>query len=225
MKINFKKAKFIPSIFLVGIYIFMLMIFPYKVVIYFDINNINLKNIVLLISNIVSAVVIIIFINKFKLNSLVTYRKKLRINELLINVVSGYFIIMITQFLVIIFFRYMGIDFISENSISVANYMKKYPVFMLYVLLIAPILEELIFRRVIFGYLYDVIETNKEKYKFLISAVLSGFLFALPHDGIKPIMIVYILISTILSYFYKSTKNICVPILIHILINLTTIIY
>jgi membrane protease YdiL (CAAX protease family) len=72
---------------------------------------------------------------------------------------------------------------------------------------LAPILEELLFRGVIFSNL-------KNKYSFWLSAVYSSFLFAVVHIDIKKFAYLFI-IGIVLCWVLNKEKKIVYPIIIH----------
>lgn len=77
--------------------------------------------------------------------------------------------------------------------------------------LFAPLLEEIVFRKAIFGSMY-------EKTNFLIASVLSSGLFALAHFNITH-MITYFVIGMALSCLYVKTNRLIVPIIVHMTLN------
>ena len=107
----------------------------------------------------------------------------------------------------------------SKNTSNVVEIIKMKPYFILYVAVLGPIMEELFFRKAVFGYFYDAMIGSKDWIRFTIPALITGFIFALPHDGISPIMVVYIGMSFVFSYLYIHTRSIITPIISHILMN------
>ena len=107
----------------------------------------------------------------------------------------------------------------SKNTSNVVEVLKLKPYFILYVAVLGPIMEELFFRKAVFGYFYDAMIGSKKWIRFTIPALITGIIFALPHDGFSPIMIVYIGMSFVFSYLYLHTKRIITPIVAHILMN------
>ena len=61
---------------------------------------------------------------------------------------------------------------------------KQLPVFILLISIVGPILEEYIFRKVIFGEIYNKIKGNRIV-AFLIASIVSSILFAIAHNDIK----------------------------------------
>ena len=110
-------------------------------------------------------------------------------------------------------------NFKSKNTSNVVEIIKMKPYFILYVAVLGPIMEELFFRKAVFGYFYDAMIGSKDWIRFTIPALITGFIFALPHDGISPIMVVYIGMSFVFSYLYIHTRSIITPIISHILMN------
>ena len=107
----------------------------------------------------------------------------------------------------------------SKNTSNVVEVLKLKPYFVLYVAVLGPIMEELFFRKAVFGYFYDAMIGSKDWIRFTIPALITGIIFALPHDGISPIMVIYIGMSFVFSYLYVHTRSILTPIISHILMN------
>lgn len=107
----------------------------------------------------------------------------------------------------------------SKNTSNVVEIIKMKPYFILYVAVLGPIMEELFFRKAVFGYFYDAMIGSKDWIRFTIPALITGIIFALPHDGISPIMVIYIGMSFVFSYLYVHTRSILTPIISHILMN------
>ena len=107
----------------------------------------------------------------------------------------------------------------SRNTNNVVDIIKIKPYFILYVAVLGPIMEELFFRKAVFGYFYDAMIGSKDWIRFTIPALITGIIFALPHDGISPIMVIYVGMSFVFSYLYLHTRSILTPIISHILMN------
>ncbi|WP_088072580.1 CPBP family intramembrane glutamic endopeptidase [Gottfriedia luciferensis] len=162
------------------------------------------------ISFITGLIIILILLHKpiyegFK-NLSSNYRK-------IINwVVLGYFITMLTQIicnliLIYVFNLHQG----SENTHNILKIAKLNPAFIIIPSLIAPILEEIVFRRILFKSLY-------KRLPFTVSAIISSVLFAFMH-GDLPFFLSYFLIGFVFCYLYKRTNSILVPMLTHMLMN------
>ena len=92
--------------------------------------------------------------------------------------------------------------------------MNKYLVYF-YVVLMAPIFEEIVFRYVTYNRL-------KENYSKRNSILLASLVFALMHSGIINIIYAF-LIGVLFCYVYDRYKNILYPILVHISANLMSV--
>lgn len=124
----------------------------------------------------------------------------------------GYFVTMLVQIvsnliLILVFDLEKG----SENTQNIINIAKLNPAFIVIPSLIAPILEEIVFRRILFKKLF-------ERFPFIISAGISSAIFAFMH-GDLPFFLSYFLIGFIFCYLYKRTNSILVPILTHMFMN------
>ncbi len=107
--------------------------------------------------------------------------------------------------------EFLGIQQNSENTEMIMDITRATPLFMIVPMFAAPILEEIIFRKIIFGRLYT--RTN-----FLIAALLSAFIFAIIHGEPQHIL-VYGSMGLVFAYLYVKTKRILVPIFVHMAMN------
>lgn len=104
----------------------------------------------------------------------------------------------------------LGITPTSVNTEILIQIIQSYPVFILLVSLLAPIMEEIVFRKVINGILVD-------KIGWVGGAVISSLLFSFIHlDGH---ILIYASMGLMFSYLYYKTKNIWTPIIAHALMN------
>ena len=110
----------------------------------------------------------------------------------------------------------------SENQALIESMAHTYPVLMvLTTVILAPIFEELLFRGMIFGWLYEV--------NAYFAHVVSGFIFGFIHIMNAIIsgnysewfmIFAYMFMGMVLSYLYEKRNNIYVPILAHSTMNL-----
>ena len=135
----------------------------------------------------------------------------------------GFIAMMILQGVINTFLQYLSQFYYfqtnSENTANVVKIVNSYPIFILYVVVLGPVMEELFFRKAVFGYFYDILIGSKEWIRFFIPALLTGILFAFPHDGFSPLMLIYIAMSFVFSYLYKITNRIVTPMIAHIFMN------
>jgi uncharacterized protein len=98
----------------------------------------------------------------------------------------------------------------SENTKLIMELAKMSPYVILVIVIVGPILEEIIFRKIIFGQLY-------KKTNFWIAGIVSSLLFAFAHvDGH---IIIYGSIGLVLSFLYWKTKRIVVSMVAHASMN------
>lgn len=103
----------------------------------------------------------------------------------------------------------------SQNSAEIFAIINKYPLFLLTTVLFGPIMEEFVFRKVIFGFFFDLTGT-------IGAAVISSLLFAFVHmDGH---FLVYSTMGFIFCFLYKKTKNIATPMIAHVGMNTVAVI-
>jgi membrane protease YdiL (CAAX protease family) len=77
--------------------------------------------------------------------------------------------------------------------------------------IIGPILEEIVFRKIIFGSLY-------RRMNFFLSALISSVIFSLAHQEPEHTLL-YSAMGFTFAYLYVKTKRIIVPILAHVSMN------
>ncbi|MCT2536701.1 CPBP family intramembrane metalloprotease [Aquibacillus koreensis] len=105
----------------------------------------------------------------------------------------------------------LGIEPGSENTQQIMEITRSFPLFILVVTIIAPILEEIIFRKIIFGSIYK--RTN-----FIIAALASAFVFAVVHTDFTHLL-TYTVMGLVFAFLYVQTKRIIVPIIAHMAMN------
>ncbi|WP_080875282.1 CPBP family intramembrane glutamic endopeptidase [Oceanobacillus timonensis] len=100
-----------------------------------------------------------------------------------------------------------GIDPGSENTQGIMNMARAVPIFVALPAIFAPILEEIIFRKIIFGSLY-------KKMNFFFAAIISSIIFAVIHWDFLHLL-VYTAMGFVFAFLYVQTKRILVPIIVH----------
>ncbi len=104
----------------------------------------------------------------------------------------------------------LGLPVDSANTQNILLIVSKYPFYLIIVSIMAPIMEEFIFRKVIFGFFYDLTGG-------VGAAVISSLLFAFMHQDSH--ILLYSSMGFVFSYLYIKTKNIATPIIAHVLMN------
>lgn len=105
----------------------------------------------------------------------------------------------------------LGISPESQNTDMIVDISRSNPMFILVPALVGPILEELIFRKIIFRVFY-------KRWNFFVSALLSSLIFSAAHFEFIHILL-YAAMGFVFAYLYVKTKRIIVPILVHMLLN------
>ena len=113
----------------------------------------------------------------------------------------------------------------SSNANSLMSIFKVNPILIICFSLIGSILEEIVYRKILFGYLYDLHSECNKYVRFITSALVSSIIFGATHDGVfHPFMFQYVTAGVILSGLYLYTKRISSPTMVHILYNLFVLI-
>jgi uncharacterized protein len=105
----------------------------------------------------------------------------------------------------------LGIEPGSQNTEFIVNLVKMTPWLIVVTSVIGPILEEIIFRKIIFG-------TLVPKVGFFLSAIISAIVFAVVHLDFSHLLI-YTAMGLVFAYLYSKTKQILVPIVAHVMMN------
>ncbi len=105
----------------------------------------------------------------------------------------------------------IGVPGGSENTAELVALTKQAPIFLVFISILGPILEELIFRKVIYGGLSNIINIH-------VAAVISSFVFAILHGDIY-YLLTYFVLGLILCFLYTKTKRITVSMGAHVLMN------
>lgn len=120
---------------------------------------------------------------------------------------------------VIVYNVFGNVNSINDNAIKTAKAVSIYrnidSVF------VAPIFEEIVFRQILFGYLYDLHSGCNKYIRFITATIVSSIVFGSIHNGVfHPYMLYYVTSGIILSSLYVYTKRLSSPIIVHILHNL-----
>jgi membrane protease YdiL (CAAX protease family) len=104
-----------------------------------------------------------------------------------------------------------GIEGESENTKVIMEVLKVTPLLIVVTSIIGPILEEIIFRKILFGALY-------QRINFFLSALISSIVFALVH-GEPQHLLLYGSMGFVFAFLYVKTKRLLVPIFAHVAMN------
>ena len=105
----------------------------------------------------------------------------------------------------------LGIEMGSENTEQIVGLIKTTPLIIFVTSIIGPILEEIVFRKVIFGSLY-------KRLNFFFAGLISSLIFSIAH-GEPEHLILYGAMGFTFAFLYVKTKRILVPIFTHVAMN------
>ncbi|NEU32177.1 CPBP family intramembrane metalloprotease [bacterium LRH843] len=127
--------------------------------------------------------------------------------------IIGIFMVFAAQYAAALVEMYvLGIEPGSENTETIVEFAKAFPAFIIVVSIIGPILEEIVFRLIIFGALY-------KRFNFWVAGFISSLIFAAIHFDFTHLLI-YTVMGFVFAFLYVKTKRILVPICAHISLNL-----
>lgn len=126
--------------------------------------------------------------------------------------IIGFFLVFIGQMIgAAIEMAIFGIQGGSQNTADIVAIAKGAPIAILAIVVFGPILEEFVFRRVIFG---SLVQTTN----FWIAGIVSAIFFALIHFDFSHILL-YTICGLIFAFLYHKTKRIWTSIIAHIMLN------
>ncbi|MED3548837.1 type II CAAX endopeptidase family protein [Cytobacillus praedii] len=130
--------------------------------------------------------------------------------------VGGIFLAYFAQIMAASIENIIGIEMGSENTQDILMLIKTFPAVIIVSSIIGPILEEIVFRKIIFGSL------NK-RLNFFLSALISSVIFSLAHAEIEHTLL-YSAMGFTFAFLYVKTKRIIVPIFAHVTMNTLVVI-
>lgn len=136
-------------------------------------------------------------------------------NHLLLAI-SGIFMLLLSQTITITIEQIIGIPAESSNTTYITDMIISFPLFMLLPIIYAPILEEIVFRKILFGNLL-------RKWGVAFAYVGSALVFGLIHFDI-PHLLTYFGLGIVLAFLYHRTGRIIVPMIAHAGMNLLVLI-
>jgi len=130
--------------------------------------------------------------------------------------IGGVFLALTAQLIAANIENMLGIEMGSENTQEIMMLIKASPIVILISSIIGPILEEIVFRKIIFGSLY-------KRLNFFISGLISSVIFAVAHTDFTHILL-YTAMGFTFAFLYVKTKRIIVPIFAHTAMNTIVVI-
>ena len=184
----------------------------------FVLKNISNINIVL---SLIFAVLIYLLCKKFPTNSISKDSKKeLLVKSILIGVCSGIALLVVIQ-IVYKVLGFLGYPYdMTGEFIRIKNVVSNNKIALINLVFIIPFVTEIVYRNVVFGYLYDLYEGGYKFVRLFTPACLSGILFALINvKHALPIVVEAVIISLTFGYVYLKTKRIESAIIGHIVFS------
>lgn len=196
-----------------------------KMISYIVINRAGNFSKSILIGNFIVTIILfflIKFIFKGKLNSIdssekMDLKKSIIISIVVLFLTIGilYGVMWVQSFL----FSYISLN--SSNADTITKEFKSNPLPVVGLSFVTSTLEELVYRQLLFWYLYDLFSGCNKYIRYITSALISAIIFGSIHDGLfHPAMLQYITCGFVLSGLYLYTKRISSPIIVHVLFNL-----
>ena len=184
----------------------------------FVLKNISNINIVL---SLIFAVLIYLLCKKFPTNSISKDSKKeLLVKSILIGVCSGIALLVVIQ-IVYKVLGFLGYPYdMTGEFIRIKNVVSNNKISLINLVFIIPFITEIVYRNVVFGYLYDLYEGGYKFVRLFTPACLSGILFAVINiKHALPIVVEAVIISLTFGYVYLKTKRIESAIIGHIVFS------
>ncbi|MFJ7729456.1 lysostaphin resistance A-like protein [Neobacillus sp. NPDC097160] len=125
--------------------------------------------------------------------------------------ILGVFLAYFAQIFAALIETRLGVEMGSENTQNILHIIETMPAAILVTSIIGPILEEIVFRKIIFGALH-------KRFNFFISALISSVIFAAAHMEFQHILL-YSAMGFTFAFLYVKTNRILVPIFAHVTMN------
>ena len=197
----------------------------YKMISYIVINRAGDFSKSILIGNFIVAIILFLlikFIFKGKLNSIDSSEKMDLKKSIVISIVVLFLTIGIiygVMWIQSVIFSHIGLN--SSNADAITKEFKSNPLPVVGLSFVTSTLEELVYRQLLFGYLYDLFSGCNKYIRFITASIVSSIVFGSIHNGVfHPYMLFYVTSGIILSSLYVYTKRLSSPIIVHILHNL-----
>ncbi|MEO4055508.1 type II CAAX endopeptidase family protein [Solibacillus sp. CAU 1738] len=125
--------------------------------------------------------------------------------------IIGFFLVLFGQSIGAQIEAAIGIDMGSENTETIMMITRIAPIMILVSVIFGPILEELVFRRVVFG---SLIQTQN----FWVAGFISAIIFGAIHMDFTHI-ILYTITGFIFAFLYYKTHRLLTSIIAHMMLN------
>ena len=164
----------------------------------------------------IAALIIILLLLRKDMKKNMYAREAAPVTASILWAIGGVFISLFAQSIAGNIERLIGIDPGSENTKQIVQLIEAVPLVIVVSSIVGPILEEIVFRKIIFGALY-------KRFNFIISALISSLIFGLVH-GEPAHLLLYSAMGFSFAFLYVKTKRIIVPIFAHVAMNTLVVI-
>ncbi|MED3561387.1 type II CAAX endopeptidase family protein [Bacillus xiapuensis] len=162
------------------------------------------------------ALIITLFILRKEMRNDSRSEKGTSLGLSIIWAIFGVFLALFAQAIAANIERLIGVEMGSENTKDIIRIIETFPLAILVSSIFGPILEEIVFRKILFGSLY-------KRFNFFVSAIISSVIFALAHMEPKHVLL-YSAMGFTFAFLYVKTKHILVPIFAHVTMNTMVVI-
>ena len=125
--------------------------------------------------------------------------------------IIGFFLVLLGQSIGAQIESAIGVDMGSENTETIMMITRIAPIMILVTVFLGPILEELVFRRVVFGSLI-------QNQNFWIAGIISAIIFGIIHMDFTHILL-YTITGLIFAFLYYKTQRLLTSIIAHMMLN------
>jgi membrane protease YdiL (CAAX protease family) len=166
----------------------------------------------IVISFSITLTIILLILRKARTDALLVRKAPASPGESIVWAIAGVFLALFAQGIAAnIEANLFGVDPGSKNTENILQIIKTFPASMLVSSIFGPILEEIVFRKIIFGSLY-------KRFSFWIAATISSVIFAMAHMEFEHILL-YSAMGFTFAFLYVRTGRILVPIFAHVAMN------
>ncbi|MBC1356824.1 CPBP family intramembrane glutamic endopeptidase [Listeria booriae] len=167
-------------------------------------------------SNFIAVIIVWLLLRKQPRSTKIEQGQPASAGVSVIYAVLGFVALLIGQYIAIAIMSMFGVGGASQNTEMLGELARAVPLMIVFTSVLAPILEETVFRKIIYGGLASRMNIH-------VAAVISSLFFGLMHMDLA-YLLVYFVIGLILCYMYTKTKRIAVPIAAHMLMNVIAMI-
>lgn len=166
----------------------------------------------IVISFSITLIIILLILRKARTDALLVRKAPASPGESIVWAIAGVFLALFAQGIAAnIEANLFGVDPGSKNTENILQIIKTFPASMLVSSIFGPILEEIVFRKIIFDSLY-------KRFSFWIAATISSVIFAMAHMEFEHILL-YSAMGFTFAFLYVRTGRILVPIFAHVAMN------